>query len=90
MPPSFLSSYVNSKSAAAVSDGHVLPVEHLLVHRELKKIHTFCQSGKVSALQNLFKILTDVDLTLKQNDSVDKETVSEKISAVKQLRVSIL
>ena len=92
MPPSFLSSYVNSKAAdaAAVSDGHVLPVEHLLVHRELKKIHTFCQSGKVSALQNLFKILTDVDFTLKQSDSVDKETVSEKISAVKQLRVSIL
>lgn len=66
MPPSFLAAYGHNKGAA--SESHVLPVEHLLVHRELKKIHTFCQSGKVSALRNLFQILKHVDLALEQGD----------------------
>lgn len=64
LPPSFLASYGAHKGSG--SEGHVLPVEHLLVHRELKKIHTFCQSGKASALRNLFQMLKQVDHTLKQ------------------------
>lgn len=39
----------------------VLPVEHIVVHRELKRIYTFCQSGRVATLRHLFGMLQDLE-----------------------------
>jgi hypothetical protein len=38
---------------------YVAPVEHIIAHREIKKIYAFCQSGSVSTLRHLFCILTN-------------------------------
>ena len=38
---------------------YVAPVEQVIVHREIKKIYAFCQSGSVCTLRHLFCILTN-------------------------------
>jgi hypothetical protein len=37
--------------------GLVLPAEHIVAHKELKKVYAFCQSGSVATLRHLFGML---------------------------------
>lgn len=39
----------------------VLPVEHVLVHKEYKKLYLFCQAGSISTLRELFAMLKQID-----------------------------
>jgi hypothetical protein len=71
MPPSFFAGFAHGNHKAVANARHVLPVEHLLVHKEVKKIYTFCQSGRTMSLRNLFQILQNLDASI--NDGAGKE-----------------
>lgn len=51
---------------ASENEKSVLPVEHILVHKEVKKIFAFCQSGRAATLRNLFLLLESLDRPLHQ------------------------
>ena len=41
--------------------GLVLPAEHIVVHKEIKKVYAFCQSGRAAALRHLFGLLLSLE-----------------------------
>ena len=76
------------KPVAVSNDKHVLPLEHVLVHKEFKKIYMFCQAGTVETLGHLFAILKHVDQELKdsgegQDEDVDDGQIMDKERAAK-------
>ena len=66
---SFLASASISHARSLHSEKHVVPVEHILVHKEIKKIFTFCQSGRVTTLRYLFQLLQNADLAFEDCNS---------------------
>ena len=63
---------------------------HVLVHKEIKKIYTFCQSGKVATLRHLFQILRDADAALEDCNSKQKEDSGDEAHVGKELRRCIM
>lgn len=51
-----------SRSAKELeAEGLVLPAEHIVVHKEIKKVYAFCQSGKVATLKHLVDMLLGLE-----------------------------
>ena len=60
-PSGFLGSSAFGQFKSLNTDRYVLPVEHILVHKEIKKIYAFCWSGNITNLRQLFQLLQNVD-----------------------------
>lgn len=92
-PLSFASSAPASHTKSLEGERHVLPVEHILVHKEIKKIFAFCQSGSVSTLKNLFLILKHVDYELEDDigeQSTKSDQEKQELATKKELRMMVL
>ena len=48
----------------------VLPAEHIMLHRELKKVYTFCQTGSTTALEAQLSILQNLDASESENGAL--------------------
>jgi hypothetical protein len=66
-----------------ISDGLLLPAEKILVHRELKRVYAFCQTGNMTSLRFLFEML--------EHEAFEDEPASgSPTRARRELRIGLL